>query len=377
VILPGATLGVLGGGQLGRMFALRARTMGYSVVVLDPDAGSPAGQVADWHVQAHYTDAAGLEAMAEKCAGVTIEFENVPAESLERLARAVPVRPGAAAVRVAQDRITEKSFLAGHGLATAPFRPVHDHASLRSALGEVRLPALLKTSRLGYDGKGQELVERAAEGEAVFARLGGVPCVLEQRVGLERELSVVLARGVDGEVAAFPIGENRHRNGILETTVVPAAIPDALARQACELATRVATELEYVGVMGVELFVADGGNLFVNELAPRPHNTGHWTLDACSTDQFEQQVRALCGLPLATPRLLSPVAMVNLLGDLWRHGPPNWIEAFRRPGVRVHLYGKSEPRPGRKMGHLNCLADDPARALALAIEARDALVGSL
>jgi 5-(carboxyamino)imidazole ribonucleotide synthase len=288
----------------------------------------------------------------------------------------VPVRPGAAAVAVTQDRIIEKSFLAGHGFATAAFRAVHDDDAVRDALAAVPLPALLKTSRFGYDGKGQAVLEHPADALPAFERLGRVPCVLEERLALEHELSVVLARGADGTVVPFPVGENRHSGGILETTVVPARVPDAIAAEACRLAAAVAAALEYVGVLGVELFVANGGRLFMNELAPRPHNTGHWTLDACSTDQFEQQVRALCGLPLATPRLLSPVAMVNLLGDLWRNGPPRWIEVFRRPGVRLHLYGKTEPRPGRKMGHLNCLAHDPDRALALALEARDALVAT-
>ena len=373
MILPGATLGVLGGGQLGRMFALRARVMGYRVAVLDPDAASPAGQVADCHLAAAYDDPAALDRLAATCAAVTTEFENVPAGSLERLARSVPVRPGAAAVAVAQDRIREKGALVERGFATAPFRAVCDAAGLSEALRAIAPPALLKTSRLGYDGKGQATVERPEDAAEAFARLGGVPCVLERRLHLERELSVVLARGADGAVAAFPVGENRHRDGILETTVVPARIPERLARDARELATAVAESLDYVGVLAVELFVAEGGRLFVNEIAPRPHNSGHWTLDACSTDQFEQQVRALCALPLAEPRLLSPVAMVNLLGDLWRRGTPPWGEAFRRPGVRLHLYGKAEARPGRKMGHLNCLADDPDRALALALDARDAL----
>ena len=373
MILPGATLGVVGGGQLGRMFALRARVMGYRVAVLDPDPRSPAGQVADCHLAAPYEDPAALDRLAESCAAVTTEFENVPAAVLDRLARSLPVRPAAAAVAVAQDRIREKTFVAERGLSTAPFRPVTDPASLATALEAIPLPALLKTSRLGYDGKGQAPVERPDDALAAFRRLGAVPCVLEQRLALEREVSVVLARGVDGAMAPFPVGENRHRDGILETTVVPARIPDALAREAVDLAVAVAESLDYVGVLAVELFVAEGGRLFVNEIAPRPHNSGHWTLDACSTDQFEQQVRALCELPLAAPRLLSPVAMVNLLGDLWRGGSPHWAEAFRRPGVRLHLYGKDEARPGRKMGHLNCLADDPDRALALALETRDAL----
>lgn len=373
MILPGATLGVLGGGQLGRMFALRARVMGYRVAVLDPDPASPTGPLADLHLRAAYDDSAALDRLAAACAAVTTEFENVPAAVLERLAAVRPVRPGAEAVSVVQDRIREKTMLQEHGFATAPFRPVTDLASLDLALDAIPLPALLKTSRLGYDGKGQAAVERREEAPAAFRSLGGVPCVLERRLRLEGEISVVLARGADGEVAAFPAGENRHRNGILETTVVPAGVPPALAAGAQALAIGVAESLGYVGVLGVEMFVADGGRLFVNEIAPRPHNSGHWTLDACSTDQFEQQVRALCGLPLARPKLLSPVAMINLLGDLWRGGTPHWAEAFRRPGVRLHLYGKAEPRPGRKMGHLNCLADDADRALALALDARDAL----
>jgi 5-(carboxyamino)imidazole ribonucleotide synthase len=373
VILPGSTLGVLGGGQLGRMFVMQARTMGYAVMVLDPDHRSPAGQLADIHLRAEYTDPAALDRLAAECAAVTTEFENVPAESLERLAARVRVRPPVAAVAIAQDRIAEKSFLERHGFATAPFRPVTRETELADALATIGTPALLKTSRLGYDGKGQASIERPDDARAAFARLRGVPCILEQRLALERELSVVLARGDDGGVAAFPAGENRHRDGILETTVVPARVPATLAREALELAAKVAGALGYVGVLGVELFVADGGRLYVNELAPRPHNSGHYTLDACSTDQFEQQVRALCGLPLAEPRLLSPVAMINLLGDLWRNGPPRWEQVFRRPGIRLHLYGKTDPRPGRKMGHLNCLADDADHALALALETRDAL----
>ena len=376
MILPGATLGVLGGGQLGRMFVLQARTMGYRTVVLDPDAGSPAGQVADLHLRAPYADATALDRLARECDAVTTEFENVPAEALERLAGLCRVRPPVGAVAIAQDRIREKQFLERAGFPTAPFRPVRDEAELRAAVREVALPALLKTSRLGYDGKGQAPVDGPEEAPAAFAALGGVACVLEERLALETELSVVLARGDDGAVVAFPVGENRHRHGILETTVVPARTSARTTEEARDTACRVAAALEYVGVLGVELFVANGGRIYVNELAPRPHNSGHYTLDACSTDQFEQQLRALCALPLADARLLSPVAMVNLLGDLWAGGEPRWAEALRRPGVRLHLYGKAEPRPGRKMGHLNCLADDPGRALALALEARDALADS-
>jgi 5-(carboxyamino)imidazole ribonucleotide synthase len=238
-------------------------------------------------------------------------------------------------------------------------------------------PALLKTSRLGYDGKGQALVNAEADAVSAFEKFKGVPCVLERRVELKSELSVILARGEDGEIVTFPPAENRHQHGILETSVVPARVSDALTRDARELATAVAQAMGYIGVLGVELFVTTGEQLLVNEMAPRPHNSGHYTIDACSADQFEQQLRALCGLPLAQPWLLSPVAMINLLGDLWQGGEPRWDEALRRPGVRLHLYGKAEPRPGRKMGHLNCLAPDPSRALALALETRDALAKPL
>jgi 5-(carboxyamino)imidazole ribonucleotide synthase len=373
VILPGATVGVLGGGQLGRMFTLQARTMGYGVVVLDPDPASPAGAVANRHLRAAYDDKRALAELAASCAAVTTEFENVPAAALETLARSSLVRPPVEAVATSQDRIAEKSFLQSHGTPTAKFHPVRNLDELKKAVAALRLPALLKTSRLGYDGKGQALVRNEEDAVRAFAKFGGVPCVLEERLTLECELSVVLARGADGDVAPFPVAENQHRNGILETSVVPARVPDAMAREARELATGLAEEMEYVGVLGVELFVAHGGKLLVNEMAPRPHNSGHYTLDACSTDQFEQQLRTLCGLPLAQPWLLSPVAMINLLGDLWTDGEPRWEEALKRPGVRLHLYGKSEARPGRKMGHLNCLGPDPDRALATALETRDAL----
>ena len=373
MILPGATVGVLGGGQLGRMFTLQARTMGYGVVVLDPDPASPAGAVANRHIRAPYDDERALSDLSESCAAITTEFENVPAAALQTLTRSSLVRPPVEAVATSQDRIAEKSFLQSHGIPTAKFRAARDLRELKTAVTALRLPALLKTSRLGYDGKGQALVKSEEDAVRAFQRFGGVPCVLEERLALECELSVVLARGIDGDVAPFPVAENQHRDGILETSVVPARVPEAMTREARELATGLAEEMEYVGVLGVELFVANGSRLLVNEMAPRPHNSGHYTLDACSTDQFEQQLRALCGLPLARPWLLSPVAMINLLGDLWADGEPRWEEALSRPGVRLHLYGKAEARPGRKMGHLNCLATDPDRALATALETRDAL----
>jgi 5-(carboxyamino)imidazole ribonucleotide synthase len=373
VILPGATVGVLGGGQLGRMFTLQAHAMGYRVIVLDPDPNSPAGAVASRHLRAPYEDEHALAELARCCAAVTTEFENVPAAALDRLSRTSIVRPPIEAVATAQDRIAEKTYFRARGLATAAFRPVHTQDELRAALTVVPLPAILKTSRLGYDGKGQAVVSNEAEASAAFERFGHVPCILEERLPLERELSVIIARGAGGETATFPVAENRHENGILETSLVPARISDRLAGEAAELAAAVAEGMGYVGVLAIELFVVQGDRILVNEMAPRPHNSGHYTLDACSVNQFEQQLRALCGLPLAQPWLLSPVAMINLLGDLWANGEPRWEEAFRRSGVRLHLYGKAEARPGRKMGHLNCLAPDVDRALALALETRDAL----
>ena len=372
MILPGATVGVVGGGQLGRMFTLQALGMGYRVVVLDPDPLSPAGAVASRHIRASYLDQQALDDMASSCAAITTEFENVPAETLEALGRSALVRPPVAAVAITQDRIAEKSFLRSNGFATAPFHPVRDTSELRQALRAFPTSALLKTSRLGYDGKGQAAVASEAEAVRAFERFGEVPCILEALLQLECELSVIVARGADGDTTTFPVAENRHVGGILETSVVPARISEMLAAQACQMGTMVAEAMAYVGVLAVELFVVEG-TLLVNEMAPRPHNSGHYTMDACSADQFEQQLRTLCGLPVARPSLLSPVAMVNLLGDLWAGGEPRWEEAFRRPGVRLHLYGKAEARPGRKMGHLNCLATDPDTALKIALETREAL----
>jgi 5-(carboxyamino)imidazole ribonucleotide synthase len=357
------------------MFTLKARSMGYHVVVLDPDPRSPAGAVADRHLCADYLDERALTELAAQSAAVTTEFENVPAATLELLSRSTIVHPSVRAVAITQARIAEKTFLQSHGFSTAPFRKIQDRSDIPEAVGTLPLPAILKTNRLGYDGKGQASVASEREATLAFEQFGSVSCVLETRLTLECELSVIVARGADGAVAAFPVAENRHVAGILDTTVVPASIPDTLAARARETGTRVADALDYVGVLAVELFVVEG-DLVVNELAPRPHNSGHYTIDACSADQFEQQLRTLCGLPLAEPWLLSPVAMVNLLGDLWTDGEPRWEEALKRRGVRLHLYGKAEPRPGRKMGHLNCLAHNPDLALALALEARDALRGA-
>lgn len=371
-ILPGATLGILGGGQLGRLFTLAARGMGYKVIVLDPDAASPAGQMADVHLQADYSDRAALQQLGAACVAVTTEFENVPAASLIELARHCRVSPDASAVAIVQDRSHEKSWLQDRGFATAPFALIDSEDALQAALATTGTPALLKVSRFGYDGKGQARVDTLDAARSAFREFGGQPCVLEGFVNLECEVSVVLARSDAGECALFPLAENRHVNGILDVSIVPARVSEQLAEQARTMAREVAHQLGYVGIMAVEFFVA-GGRLMVNEIAPRPHNSGHYTLDACVTDQFEQQVRALAGLPLGDSRLLSPVAMVNILGDRWHNGGPHWDTLLAHPNIKLHLYGKEAARPGRKMGHFNVLDADPAAALALAEQMRDAL----
>ncbi|MFN8654182.1 MAG: 5-(carboxyamino)imidazole ribonucleotide synthase [Gemmatimonadales bacterium] len=370
MIPPGTTLGILGGGQLGRMFTQAAQRLGYEVVVLDPDPESPAGRIAALHIQAKYTEEAALTELAKRVRAVTTEFENVPASSLAFLRLLCPVRPGPEAVSITQDRVTEKLFAREQGLMTAPFYAVLTEADVAPAFETIGAPAILKTSRLGYDGKGQASIDSLESLTAAFQQFGGQPCVLERRLPLDLEISVVLTRGEDGQVVTFPVAENRHVNGILDTTVVPARIPAPLADKARQAAGKLAKAMHYVGTMAVEFFVVDGGQLLVNEMAPRPHNSGHYTIDACVTDQFEQQVRALAELPLGDTALHAPAAMVNLLGDLWIHGEPRWDRALSDPSVKLHLYGKKEPRVGRKMGHLTALGGGPADALTAALAAR-------
>ncbi len=365
MILPGSTLGVMGGGQLGRMFCEAARALGYQTVVLDPDPACPAGQVADRHICAEYHDQEALTSLGRSCAAVTIEFENVPAESMQQLSQLCPVAPGADAVRICRDRILEKSFLRDNHLPTAPFAAVTCQAGLEEALATIGTPALLKTATGGYDGKGQQTILSMEQATAAFRELGGRPCVLEQKMELQLELSVVVARASQGDTCCFPAAENRHVNGILDTSIVPARTTPELAGRASELAVRVASALEYVGVMAVEFFVVDGG-LLINEIAPRPHNSGHYTLNATVTSQFEQQVRMLCGLPAGDTRLLSPVVMVNLLGELWGDSFPRWEHLLLQPEAKLYLYGKSEARPGRKMGHFNLLHPELEQALRIA-----------
>jgi 5-(carboxyamino)imidazole ribonucleotide synthase len=369
VIAPGATLGLLGGGQLGRMFTVAARTLGYRVTVLDPDPLSPAAEFATGHLNTAYTHPVSLDELAQTCAAVTTEFENAPAETLTALAARTVVRPSGDSVSVAQDRAREKGFFADHGFPHGPYAVVRSEADFGPALERVKLPALLKTARFGYDGKGQAGVASRADLERIFAEWKRVPCILEERLVLERELSVILARGADGEVAVFPVAENQHANGILDVTIAPARIPAALAKEATALATRLAAELQYVGVLAVEMFVV-GGKLMLNEIAPRPHNSGHYTMDACRTSQFEQQVRVLCGLPLGDPSQHTPAVMVNLLGDIWRGGEPQWDAVLRHAGAHLHLYGKRDARPGRKMGHVTVCEASLERALEVAFAIR-------
>jgi len=369
VILPGATLGLLGGGQLGRMFTVAARTLGYRVTVLDPDPLSPAAEFATGHLNTAYTHPVSLSELAQTCAAVTTEFENAPAEALVTLAEKTLVRPSGNAVAVAQDRSREKAFIASRGLPVGPYADVRDEADFASALERVKLPAILKTARFGYDGKGQATIASRDDLARLFAEWKRAPCVLEERLALDLEISVILARAADARVAVFPVAENRHANGILDLTIAPARIPDALAAEAADLAVRLANCLDYVGVLAVEMFVV-GARLLVNEIAPRPHNSGHFTIDACRTSQFEQQVRVLCGLPLGDPTPHSPAVMVNLLGDIWGAGEPRWEAVLRHPGAHLHLYGKREARPARKMGHVTVCEATLERALEVAMAIR-------
>jgi 5-(carboxyamino)imidazole ribonucleotide synthase len=371
VIEPPAMLGVLGGGQLGRYFALAARTMGYGVVVLEPDADAPAGVVADHHLIAEYDDPGALAELARRCAAVTVEFENPPARALDRLAADVIVAPPAAAIAVAQDRRAEKAFLVASGVAVGPHAVIESPVDVATAAAAVSFPAVLKTARFGYDGRGQRHVGRAADLAAAWDALDRVPCVVETMLELDAEISVILAR-THNDVAVLPVVENHHVEGILDLSVAPARVPAVTIAEAVDAALVVADALQYVGVLAVECFVVDG-EVLVNELAPRPHNSGHLTLDATRSSQFDLQVRALCGLPFGATDLIAPAAMVNLLGDLWDSGPPRFAFALDHPGATLHLYGKRVPRRGRKMGHLTVVAGDTAEAVSVALGLRERL----
>jgi len=366
LILPGGTLGILGGGQLGRMMAVAARRMGYRVIVLDPSATCPTAQVADGVVVGALDDAEAGKQLAKQVDVITLDTEHVPAAVLEQLEAITPVRPKPSVLRTIQDRRTQKEFLDRLGLPQARWAPATTPAELEAALGKLGRPAIVKVRRAGYDGKGQVRIDPDGDAAAELAKLKGEPAVAEELVRFKREISVILARGLEGEIRIYPLAENVHRRHILHTTRAPAPMTDAGKQRAEQIGVTVAEALDHVGVIAVEMFELADGRLLVNEIAPRTHNSGHYTYGACSTTQFEQHVRAVFGLPLGDPRAMSGAVMVNLIGDLWRDGPPSWERVLARPEARLHLYGKDAPAPGRKMGHVVLLDDDTDRALATA-----------
>ncbi len=374
IVAPGATLGVLGSGQLGRMFAIAARRLGYRVHTLSPDDDSPTGQIADEEVSASYDDLGAVRAFAQRIAVATFEFENVPAATVGVLADAVPVRPSGSILHVSQHRAREKRFLDGIGVPVAPFRVVDDVAGLDAAIAELGCPAILKTASFGYDGKGQVRIATPADVPAAWASIGEVQAVLEAVVPFELEVSVIVARGLDGAIVDYGVIENVHERHILDVSICPARVSSDVAHQAVTLARRIAEGLDLVGVLCTEMFVTPGGGILVNELAPRPHNSGHLTIDAHVTCQFEQQVRAVCGLPLGSTAALGPAAMANLLGDVWERGEPRWDAALSDPRVKLHLYGKRTPKAARKMGHLTAVGTSVEEAERAVRQARQRLL---
>lgn len=372
-ILPGATIGVLGSGQLGRMFAIAARRMGYRVHTLSPETDTPTGQVADYEIPAQYDNLEVVERFAKNVSVVTFEFENVPAATAEACAKHALVRPAGSVLHTTQHRLREKTFLSRAGFPVTPHRAVRNLDELQSALRELGAPAVLKTAGWGYDGKGQAKIARIEDAAAAWKSLDTDEAVLEAFIDFDREVSVVAARGVDGSFAHYGVIENAHRNHILDISVAPADVSDQVRRDAEEIARGVLAKLEVVGVLCVEFFLTKNNQLMINELAPRPHNSGHLTFDAHLTSQFEQQLRSICGLPLGSTELLRPAAMANLLGDVWSDGEPDWSAACAIPDVKLHLYGKASARPGRKMGHLTALANDVATARKHVEQARQAL----
>ena len=372
-ILPGSAVGVLGSGQLGRMFAMAARRMGYRVHTLSPDQDTPTGQVADVEINAPYEDLDAVSKFASGVSAVTFEFENIPAETAAAAARCVPVRPSGEVLHITQHRLREKTFLSNAGLPVTTFRRVSNLEELACAVREIGLPAILKSAGFGYDGKGQYRIHSQGQFEEAWRAVGPREAVLEAFVDFDCEISIVAARDVNGNFGHYNAVENRHRKGILDITIAPGGVSRRVAEEASEIARSVLEKLNVTGVLCVEFFVCQDGRLLINELAPRPHNSGHFTFDANITSQFEQQLRAVCGLPLGAVTQLSPAVMANLLGDLWENGEPNWTAATSMPNVKLHLYGKSSARSGRKMGHLTALAPDTEQALRDAEKARNLL----
>jgi 5-(carboxyamino)imidazole ribonucleotide synthase len=374
IVLPGATLGVLGSGQLGRMFAIAARRMGYRVHTFSPGFDTPTGQVADVEIDADYDDLDAIRAFARQVDVITFEFENVTTTAADAAAEIVPVRPSGHALHITQQRAREKAFLRLKGFPVTPFESVESLDELTKAIDTVGLPAILKTAAFGYDGKGQHRITSPLDLEPVWGLVGHQAAVLERVVDFVLEFSVVAARGLDGAFVHYGAIENTHRDHVLDLSVAPARMPPETAAEAVAVTAAIMEELAYVGVLCVEFFLTADGKVLVNEIAPRPHNSGHLTIDACVTSQFEQQVRAICGLPLGSPAFIRAAAMSNLLGDVWSRGEPRWDAALAVPGVKLHLYGKRDPRPERKMGHLTALGETQAEAIQRVLAARDVLV---
>jgi 5-(carboxyamino)imidazole ribonucleotide synthase len=372
-VLPNSTVGVFGSGQLGRMFAIEARKLGYRVHTFSPDSDTPTGQVADFETSASYDDLDAVREFARAVDVVTFEFENVPSRTVEAAAGFVRVHPKGEILHITQNRLREKTFLSEKGFPVTPFRHIVTTDDLKKGVEELRFPCILKTAGFGYDGKGQVKIASRGEAEAAFVGLAGRESVLEAFVRFEKEVSVVCARDEAGNFVHYGVIENSHANHILDISFAPALVSENVYREAVEITRSIAETLDYVGTLCVEFFLAAGEKLIVNELAPRPHNSGHLTMDACESSQFEQQLRAVCGLPLGSSRYLQPAAMANLLGDLWQQGEPDWAAALADPRVKLHLYGKQEARPGRKMGHITALADSPLEAIKLVGNARAAL----
>ncbi|HQZ97366.1 MAG TPA: 5-(carboxyamino)imidazole ribonucleotide synthase [Pyrinomonadaceae bacterium] len=370
MILPGSTIGVFGSGQLGRMFAIEARKMGYRVHTFSPESDTPTGQVADIETCAGYDNLFEVRTFAQSVDVVTFEFENVPAATVDAAAEFVEVFPKGEILHTTQNRLREKTFLSSNGFPVTPFRHIKTIDELRAAVSELGLPCVLKTAGFGYDGKGQAKIKAAGDVEAAFAGLNGADAVLEAFVDFEKEVSVVCARDRKGNFAHFRVIENEHANHILDVSFAPAVVSEKVFADAVEITRSIADSLDYVGTLCVEFFLTRDEKLLVNELAPRPHNSGHLTFDACVTSQFEQQLRAVCGLPLGSTEFYRPAAMANLLGDVWSNGEPNWAAALELPNVKLHLYGKVEPRIGRKMGHLTATADTAKKAVDLVREAK-------
>jgi 5-(carboxyamino)imidazole ribonucleotide synthase len=371
--LPGATIGLMGSGQLGRMFAVAARRMGYRVHVFSPETDTPAGQFADREVTGVYEDESAVREFAKGLDLLTFEFENIPRQTVDWGAAECEVRPASSVLHIAQNRLREKDFLSQAGIPVGPYRAVRSASELGAAIGAIKTPAILKSAAFGYDGKGQRFIEQPVDAEEIWRERPGDELILEGAIDFEKEVSVIVARGPDGSMATFPVCENMHRNHILDVTVVPARVSAEVEKSAAGLARTIAAKMELIGLLAVEMFLQRDGTLLVNELAPRPHNSGHWTIEGCATSQFEQHLRAVCGLPLGSTEILQPSAMANLLGDLWQDGEPDWAAALEVQGVRLHLYGKHHPRPRRKMGHLTALAPTAEAAIAAVTKARDAL----